>query len=767
MPTALRTMCRAVLHSLFLLTAISASAQTLTVGSPTAPCDARDVGVPLIADQPATFVQMSFVVTFDPAQLSFSDVTLSHLLDGWSISPTSSPGRVTFLLRPPSRLSLVGSFATLGFRLVGQPASRITVNVSEIAVLISTGTTVNGTGAPGRVLLNCDPLPSGEHPRGLQFRHLAGEKGGPGSVDGRGTDARFGRISGIAIAEDGTLFVADRGSLTIRRVTRDGVVTTLAGQPGRLGTQDGNGANASFVMPLDLALGRDGTLYVLDALPLHTEARVRRVTPDGTVTTLFRQQCALLATNPINLCGYIMSIAVDARDTVYLLDIARVLRVMGSGEVSVVAGGDERGFQDGTGTDAAFETNLGSSLTIGHDGNIYVYDSQNRAVRKVTPDGITTTVAAGDPLQAYSNPAGIAVTADGTIILNHAGTLFRISVAGVVTETTNPLLGSTGRFALGRSGEMHLAYGYNEDELWRVDPDGSVRLVAGQSVWGEIADGRGELARLNATAMTYNRRDGLLYTIDRDPYTQQCSVRSISLDGDVRTMPTTQNVCGDFVGAAPDGSLIAIEFPALLNRIAPSGKVTPLAVGPPGCFVQSLAVDLMGNAYVSCGTYLAKVTPSGSFVVAVEDLVTENLTVLPNGHVIAGNQFRLLRITPEGRVLPFAGSGLFPLEPDATPIPNAFGFTRALAADSGGGVYVVDVGFYGNWALLKHVTPSGDVTTIAGGGIGRHDGDASVARFAYPKAIAALPNGGVAILEDAFIRIGMPKTSNRRRSVRH
>jgi len=460
MQTSSRSFWYVVVSALVLLTALHGSAATVTVGSPAVPCDAREVAVSLTADQTTAFIQLSFVVTYDAAQLAFSHATLSEPLQGWTITSTSSPGRVALQIRPPSRLSLVGSFATLTFQRVGSSTDRIPVRVSEISVLLNTATSVEGGGADGMILLDCgDPLPPGGHPSGLQFRPVAGATSGPASVDGRGTDARFGRISGIAAANDGTLYVADRGNFTIRRVTRDADVRTIAGHPGRLGTSDGNGSDALFVSPHDIAVGRDGTLYVLDVMFFFTEARVRRVTPGGTVTTIYRQSCAAVATNATEQCGLIMSIAVDAQDNVYLLDSSRVLRVSPGGAISVLAGGDQRGFRDGVGSAAQFETSGGSSLTVGPDGNVYVYDTRNRAIRKITPAGVTTTIAAGDPFLNASNQSGIAVLPDGTILMHHVGNVYRVTPAGVVTETSSDPLFVEGRFALGSSGERYVADG--------------------------------------------------------------------------------------------------------------------------------------------------------------------------------------------------------------------------------------------------------------------------------------------------------------------
>jgi len=79
----------------------------------------------------------------------------------------------------------------------------------------------------------------------------------------------------------------------------------------------------------------------------------------------------------------------------------------------------------------------------------------------------------------------------------------------------------------------------------------------------------------------------------------------------------------------------------------------------------------------------------------------------------------------------------------------------------------MDIGT-GNWVLLRHATSAGDVSTVAGAGIGTEDGDARTARFAYPPiAVAMLPSGEIVIAEPNALRIGIPANPTRRRSVLH
>ena len=111
---------------------------------------------------------------------------------------------------------------------------------------------------------------------------LAGLAGAAGSADGPGTDARFVVPYGVAVDTTGTVFVVDHGNHTIRRITADGVVTTLAGTAGSAGSTDGTGTAARFRYPSGAAVDRMGNVFVADT----DNQRIRQVTPVGEVTTV-------------------------------------------------------------------------------------------------------------------------------------------------------------------------------------------------------------------------------------------------------------------------------------------------------------------------------------------------------------------------------------------------------------------------------------------------------------------------------------------------
>src|SRR6266567_1205438 len=111
---------------------------------------------------------------------------------------------------------------------------------------------------------------------------LAGVPGYGGSTDGTGSDARFGTLNGIAVDSTGNVYVTDGSYHTVRKITPAGVVTTLAGTPGVTGSADGTGSAARFYSPFGIAVDSVGNLYVTD-LNNHT---IRKITPAGVVTTI-------------------------------------------------------------------------------------------------------------------------------------------------------------------------------------------------------------------------------------------------------------------------------------------------------------------------------------------------------------------------------------------------------------------------------------------------------------------------------------------------
>jgi sugar lactone lactonase YvrE len=297
---------------------------------------------------------------------------------------------------------------------------------------------------------------------------LAGSSGNPGSANGTGDGANFNSPGGVAVDASGNVYVADSGNNLIRKISPAGVVTTLAGS-GLVGSDDGAGSVAKFNYPQGIALDRSGNVYVAD----RDNHRIRKITPTGLVTTLAGGNSGTLSFNfPSRLTvdfggtvyvangrsknvksispggvvttksrqisfgeqvylGNLDGIALDTAGNIYLSDdTQRIYKFNPEGYLTVLAGSSFGGFADGAGTAASF--NRPAGMSIDGSGNLYVADSLNHKIRRVTTAGVVTSflgsglIGANDGTAAaarFNSPADVAIDATGNLYiadqLNH------------------------------------------------------------------------------------------------------------------------------------------------------------------------------------------------------------------------------------------------------------------------------------------------------------------------------------------------------------
>jgi serine/threonine-protein kinase len=257
-----------------------------------------------------------------------------------------------------------------------------------------------------------------------------------GYADGPAATALFSTPTGIAIDKSGNVYIADSVTtdphpLRVRVVTPAGVVSTLAGGS-EAGYTDGPGDKAFFRTPANLAVDAAGIVYVADT----NNHRIRLIRPDGTVGTLAGQL------KPGMVSGYAdgpaaeakfnspRSVAVDGAGNVYVVDTGnqRIRAISPAGQVTTLAGGPQPGYKDGQGAEARFS--YPSDLAVDAAGNLYVADTANHCIRKITPDGTVTTLAgtgaagyADGPLAEaqFRAPEGIAVDGAGNVYVADTG----------------------------------------------------------------------------------------------------------------------------------------------------------------------------------------------------------------------------------------------------------------------------------------------------------------------------------------------------------
>jgi len=204
--------------------------------------------------------------------------------------------------------------------------------------------------------------------------------GRAGYLDGAGDQAQFDGPLAVAVAADGTIFVADTYNDRVRTIAADGFVRTLAGS-GSPGFKDGQAEAAQFDTPSGIAVDEHGNVFVADT----GNNAIRKVAPDGAVTTMAggsRGRSDGVAQDA--RFDHPVGIAVTHDGFLFVADegSGRIRRILPEGEVNTMAG-YASGFADGTGKVARF--NGPESLALGSKGEVYVADAENYLIRRIDP----------------------------------------------------------------------------------------------------------------------------------------------------------------------------------------------------------------------------------------------------------------------------------------------------------------------------------------------------------------------------------------------
>lgn len=682
---------------------------------------------------------------------------------------------------------LIDSSMTNRFRLLNVlPSGAMAAGLCALVLVACGGGGGNGGG-------NGSPTvpPVASTPAFTNMTLLAGSIGGAGHIDGTSANARFTSPASIALDSAGNMFVVDTQNYTVRRISAAGAVTTVAGVAGVRGTQDGDAASARLNLPTAVAVDPSGFLLIVDG------AAIRRITAAGAVTTLAGVVDRPGAVDGIGAAARFDSpsgIAADASGALYVADHnAMIRKVTAAGVVTTVAGkAYDYGVIDGAGSSARFFTPQG--IAVDGAGNLYISDvdaSRANLIRKITPTGFVSTLAGSAAPGGWSDgtgamarfdvPTGVAVDRIGTVYVADSANqvIRRISGAGEVTTIAGKVdergavdgPAANARFftpygiATDVNGNVFIADTGNHT-IRKLTAAGAVTTVGGTAAGGGAQDGLGAAAGMLAPQHVAVDSAGNTYVADAGNGT----VRKITAAGAVTTLAGSAGMFGsvDGTGAAARffgltgltvdnaGNVYVTDtrncvsscLPPLstlntIRKITPAGVVTTLAGGDGRGEAQfsdgtgtaarfylpsGLATDSDGNVYVAdCGNgALRKITPAGVVTTPVRTgLCRANpLTNLvsptqPSGLArdSAGNFFLsdagahvIRKVSPAGAVSIVAGAEATPGTVDGTATAARLNSPRAIAVDTAGNLFVADT----NNNAVRLVTPAGVVTTIAG-----------------------------------------------------
>ena len=593
--------------------------------------------------------------------------------------------------------------------------------------------------------------------------------------------------TGIAVDASGNVFVADRDAAVIRKISPNGNIATIAGTGAAGYNGDGGAAIQSQLDgPMGLALDAAGNLYVADTL----NHRIRKISKDGTISTVAGNGNSGYSGDGGSATQTSLNqpegIAVDASGNIYIADTVndRVREVTADGNIATVAGTglsavygsiwDETGVSTSTGdngpaTSAAVV--LPTDVAVDASGTLYIADYGNARIRFVTKLTINTLAGRSDGIPAtdgqaaistqLTGPTGLAVDASGNVYFAESSIatgsglgngdyrVWKVTSAGILNvvagnglqnysgdggEAALAQLNGPASVAIDANGTLYVADSLNH-RIRRVSANGLIDTVAGNGAHGYSGDGGPAVkAQLNGPLGVAVDGAGNLYIAD----TNNNRVRKVSVTGVISTI--TGNGNASFYGddgpalqasihapqglaVAPDGSIyLADTLNQRVRRIGSDGVIHTVAGNGPAAFSGD-------------GPDATQVSLSLPGAVALDG--AGNLYIADSGN----NRVRM--VTPGGAISTVAGNGSSGTGGDgfaATGAPLAE--PQGVAVDSTGNVYITEAGCN----TLRKVALDGTISTFAGTGFCCYSGDggpAIAATLNTPWGVAVDSAGNV------------------------
>jgi sugar lactone lactonase YvrE len=588
---------------------------------------------------------------------------------------------------------------------------------------------------------------------------LAGWQGGRGQVDGLGVTARFDHPEGLTLDTAGNLYVADSDNTVIRKITPNGMVSTLAGSAGQSGYVDGQGAAARFSGISGVSSDTAGNVYVADG------SAIRKITPAGRVTTLAGSgdnRGYVNGNGKVARFNSTNGLCSDGAGNLYTADSQTVRKISPNGEVNTVAGkANEQGFNGGAGSDARFYSPRVQACDA--NGNVYLNDATPGAwpgefksfVRKIDAQGAVTTlneigtkilqINGMDPYIYNLGSTTMAIGSNGNLYIASAlwTGIYTASTTGAVTR----LIGRKNSYENGKKAgvfsPMGIAVAANgtiyvtdrEDSIIRtITPAGMVATFAGSPIRfvGELSNMPATFEGAEAIATD---KQGNTYVTDAEHHI----VRKITPNGVTTTLAGQARQTGYADGASAlfniprgittDGAsnvYVADTANHVIRKITPAGIVSTLAgrAGSAGSadgtgdaarfnIPVGLANDTAGNLYVAeSGGTIRKITPAGvvSTRATLSDIQASSLASDASGNLYAARRHVIIKLTTDGQLIGLAGTVDNVGSKDGPASEALFNDIHSITLDPAGNLYVSENSNH----TIRKLSPAGMVTTFAG-----------------------------------------------------
>ncbi len=527
--------------------------------------------------------------------------------------------------------------------------------------------------------------------------------------------------SAVAYDASGNLYIADRDYDRVRKVSPDGIITTVAGTGLRGFNGDGGPATeAELYQPYDVEVGVDGSVYIAD----YGNHRVRRVDPAGIITTVAGNGSTVangdgIPATEMTISGPI-GLALGPAGLLHISDytLHRVVRVDASGIAHYEVGTGSGAYSGDGGPATAARIRNPRGLDFQADGSLLIADYSNHRVRRVAPDGTISTILgtgssshSGDGGPATSaavpTPTAVAVAPTGEIYVASYGS-HRIRVIDPGTGIVTTFTGN------GTSG---------------VAPNGTaITGAAVRNPMGVAIDPGGDLVfAAPVNNLVRSTAGGVIRTIAGGP-----SPGSRIFNGDGPGLSTILSVPRG-ISISPEGDIVFADAGSnRVRRILPDGRVVTLAGNGSNTYNGSGLPGLATGIY---SPYDVAHGPNGTIY------LTE----------VSGNRVR--RIESDGTVSLLAGDGVAGFSGDGGPaLLGRFASPRGIAVAGDGTVYIAD---YSN-QRIRRIAPDGTLSTFAGTGTAGFSGDggpAVAAELNNPNDIALGPDGSLYIADLSNNRI--------------